>query len=363
MKKLFCITLALVLMLFSALPAVSAAKTNEYSAAKTAQSISAVSASTQEKAGATKNESSRIGGFLSKIWDFIVNIIEKVKSLFQKVNSIDFNPAAAPTDYETSVNTGGEIEKTYLAHGKKDVSYFEETTTEKWAKYEIYYPSELKDHNEKYPVIVVANGSGVRASRYPAVFNHYASWGFIVIGNEHDTAYAGDSADASLAWLINANDDPDSVFYRKVDLDNVGIVGHSQGGVGTFAAITSQTHSNMYKTAVSLSPVPEESARVIHWDYDPAKIQIPVMVLAGTENDTISSDQLAELYSHIGSDKVTAIRCGMNHPQMLYSADGYVTAWFMWQLQGDGNAAKAFTGTAPEILNNTLYCDQQIHFE
>ena len=30
---------------------------------------------------------------------------------------------------------------------------------------------------------------------------------------------------------------------------------------------------------------------------------------------------------------------------MLYSADGYVTAWFMWQLKSDQNAAKAFVGS------------------
>ncbi|MEY8389530.1 hypothetical protein AALC17_20125 [Oscillospiraceae bacterium 38-13] len=40
---------------------------------------------------------------------------------------------------------------------------------------------------------------------------------------------------------------------------------------------------------------------------------------------------------------------------MLYCADGYVTAWFMWQLQGDQDAAKAFIGENPEILDNTMY--------
>ena len=264
----------------------------------------------------------------------------------------------APEDYETSVETGGEIEAKYLSHGKYEVSYFEEGTSEKWSKYEIYYPTALESGTEKYPVIVVANGSGVRASRYPVVFRHYASWGFIVIGNEHDTSYAGDSSDASLTYLIKANDDPSSVLYQKVDLDNVGIVGHSQGGVGTFAAITAQEHSDMYKAAVSLSPVPEESAKAIHWDYDPTKIKIPVLIFAGTENDTISAEQLDVLYSHISSDKVSAIRTGMTHPQMLYSADGYVTAWFMWHLQGDEEASKAFVGPDAELYQNELYQNQ-----
>ena len=37
-----------------------------------------------------------------------------------------------------------------------------------------------------------------------------------------------------------------------------------------------------------------------------------------------------------------------------------MTAWFMWQLQKDTEAAKAFIGEAPELLSNSLYQDQKI---
>ena len=33
-------------------------------------------------------------------------------------------------------------------------------------------------------------------------------------------------------------------------------------------------------------------------------------------------------------------RIGAEHRQILYSADGYATAWFMWQLQVDEQAGK-----------------------
>lgn len=49
------------------------------------------------------------------------------------------------------------------------------------------------------------------------------------------------------------------------------------------------------------------------------------------------------------------------HGQMLYSADGNVTACFMWQLQGDEEASKTFTKNNAEILNNKLYQDQKIN--
>ena len=53
-------------------------------------------------------------------------------------------------------------------------------------------------------------------------------------------------------------------------------------------------------------------------------------------------------------------RIGAEHGQMLDSSDGYVTAWFMWQLQDDEEASKAFIGDNPEILNNKFYQDQKI---
>ena len=52
---------------------------------------------------------------------------------------------------------------------------------------------------------------------------------------------------------------------------------------------------------------------------------------------------------------------GCEHGQMLYSADGYVTAWFLWQLKSDQNAAKAFVGSDAEIKSNKLYQDVNIN--
>lgn len=56
-----------------------------------------------------------------------------------------------------------------------------------------------------------------------------------------------------------------------------------------------------------------------------------------------------------------ARRSGADHPDMLTSVDGYMTAWFMWLLQNDEDAARAFTGDNAEILSNELYQDQQIN--
>ncbi|MCD8022494.1 MAG: alpha/beta hydrolase, partial [Lachnospiraceae bacterium] len=58
-----------------------------------------------------------------------------------------------------------------------------------------------------------------------------------------------------------------------------------------------------------------------------------------------------------------ARRCDTAHGLTGVSEDGYVIAWFMWQLQGDEAAAKAFVGEDAELLSNDLYQDVQIDID
>ncbi len=69
---------------------------------------------------------------------------------------------------------------------------------------------------------------------------------------------------------------------------------------------------------------------------------------------------MRSMYEKLNVPKVMAGKKYCEHGEMLYSADGYVTVWFMWQLQGDEEAAKAFVGDKPELMNNELYQEQRI---
>lgn len=188
---------------------------------------------------------------------------------------------AAPADYQQRIETGGELEAKYMANGSFEVSVYEEPVLQVFKKYVIYYPAELETSDKQYPVIVICNGSGTPISKYPAVPKHYASWGFIVIGTEEENAWNGFGAEMSVRHLQRLNDNEQieegkaNIFYQKVDLSNVGIVGHSQGGVGVLNAITAQAHKNVYKAAVSLSPTNKELAHALEWDYDATLVDVP----------------------------------------------------------------------------------------
>ena len=267
-----------------------------------------------------------------------------------------------PNNYTQTVKTGGELEAKYLAMGTSQVEHMEVPTEEEWGNINVYYPKELTESSENYPVVVMVNGTGVYSSKYPALFKHLASWGFIVIGNEDPSTYSGSSADTTLAWLLNENENPDSRFYQKVDTGHIGISGHSQGGVGVFNAINEQPHSGLYTCAVSLSPTQLDWAEALKMHYEPEKTNIPIFILAAVENDVITPDGAKQLYDAANSEKVAALRKDMDHGKMLYSADGYVTAWFCWQLKDDEEAANAFVGEDAELLRNPLYQDISRNF-
>lgn len=293
---------------------------------------------------------------------FLLAIIIGIAALLKYLGS----RPAAPTDYQQSIETGGEIEAKYMANGSFEVSVYEEPVLQVFKKYVIYYPAELETSGKQYPVIVICNGSGTPISKYPAVPKHYASWGFIVIGTEEENAWNGFGAEMSIRHLQRLNDNEQieegktNIFYQKVDFPNVGIVGHSQGGVGVLNAITAQAHKDVYKAAVSLSPTNKELAHALEWDYDATLVDVPIMLISGAgggDDWVVTGEQLENIYDDIADHKIMVRRNNTVHNEVLYAPNGYVTAWFMWHLQDDQDAAKAFAGEHPEILNNTLYQD------
>ena len=103
----------------------------------------------------------------------------------------------------------------------------------------------MSTSQDTYPVVIMANGTGVKASHYKEVFKHLSSWGFIVAGNEDENSRTGASSEATLEYLITQNSDSNSIFYHKLNLEHIGIGGHSQGGVGAVNAVTQQKNGNM----------------------------------------------------------------------------------------------------------------------
>ena len=288
---------------------------------------------------------------------------------------------AVKEDYYKTTATGGEIEAKYTAPGAYEVSCYEKEIDAVYQKFRVWYPAGLEAGSKMYPLVVMANGTGVPASKYEAIFRHLASWGFVVIGNEDEHARTGASSSDSLAFMLEQNEEPASIFYGKIDTDNIGIGGHSQGGVGAIHAVTDFENGTRYKAVWTASATSsfygQEGGLGAEWRYDVSKINIPYFMVAGaagldagkaerfeeTENQGICPLwSMTENFEALpdGADKVMARRRDTDHAPMLYSADGYMTAWFLYYLRGDEEAGQAFYGEHAEILTNELWQDVRI---
>lgn len=288
--------------------------------------------------------------------------------LFGFIFWLTHRDASLKDTYRENIETGGNIEASYLKDGPYATSYYEEAAMQVFEKYEISYPTELETENKKYPVIVVCNGTGWKGSLSKAQHQFYASYGFIVIATEETYSWNGFGAEMCVRHLERLNNDKGedgetSIFYQKVDFNHVGIIGHSQGGVGVINAITNTDHKEVYKAAVALSPTNQTLALSLEWPYDASLIRTPIMLMAGAgggDDWVITLEGLNSIYDQIPGNKIIVRRADTDHGNTATYNDGYVMAWFMWQLQGDEEAGKAFAGVGAEILNNSLYQDQQI---
>ncbi|WP_400194959.1 chlorophyllase/cutinase-like alpha/beta fold protein [Lysinibacillus telephonicus] len=282
-------------------------------------------------------------------------------------------PVVKENYFEEVMTTNQALEQKYTLKGNYVVSTWEQDVgDEKIGSYKIWYPTKLEKSGNKYPLVVMANGTGVPASKYEAIFDHLASWGFIVIGNEDKSSWDGISSAKSLELMLELNNTDSSIFYRKIDIDNIGIAGHSQGGVGAINAVTAQENGNSYKTIYTASTPHLALAEGLKWQYDVSKINIPYFMTAGTLKIDAGDDKnsgiaplfsLQENYQAISDDvtKIYARRVNTDHGDMLPLADGYMTAWFRYYLQDDKEAENVFFGDDAEILSNTNWQDVEIN--
>lgn len=268
--------------------------------------------------------------------------------------------------FAEKIETGGELEKKYIQNGNYEISDQKVKADKPIKKYTIYYPTEMERENKKYPMILVVNGTGGKATKYKPLFEQLATWGFIVVGTQDKGTGKGDTTIKTLNYMLSESENESSIFYDKIDVNNIGITGFSQGGAGTIRAVMMFEESKYFKTAVPLSPVSEKTTReMTDYSYDISAMKIPILMMAGTSGNfetevVIPITEMNNMYDKITSSKVMARRVDMSHDDMMYKAHGYVTAWFMWQLQDDEEASKAFIGDSPEIFNNEMYQDQRI---
>jgi hypothetical protein len=218
------------------------------------------------------------------------------------------------------------------------------TTNSSIPGYELFYPSNLVGG---HPIITWGNGTFAVPSIYGELLDHFASWGFVVIASTSTMTGTGEEMLEGVEWLIDENSREESIFLGKLDIDNIGATGHSQGGGGTINAGTDPR----VKCTAPIEPIPG----------DVENLHGP-MFLIGGESDCLVrvSGIMSNIYDPSPVPTIFGIASCANHFTAIGDAGmfrGYLTAWFCGELMGHEYAQDAFYDPC-EICNNvnwTLY--------
>lgn len=196
----------------------------------------------------------------------------------------------------------------------------------------VYRPTTLEgDH----PVIVWGNGTGAPVSSYAQLLRHWASWNFIVIAANTSSAGNGQAMRSCLDWLAS------SPLGANADMSRVGASGHSQGGGG---AIMAGTDPRVITTAPIEGASIGLGASRTAWTQQTG----PMLILSGGSDTIVSPSTFhAPLFSQLDVPAFWATLSGASHFEPVGDGGGFKgisTAWFMFQLRGDGEAAAEFVG-------------------
>jgi hypothetical protein len=273
--------------------------------------------------------------------------------------------------YYKKFQSDASLEMKYSQLGAFETAYTEfPSDNESIGRVRVWYPKELENGTKTWPMIMVVNASGTPASSYEPFFPRLASWGFIVVGNEDGQTGNGKTASLTLDFILDLPFN--SVLTGKIDYDNMGIIGYSQGGAGAICAVTNYENGKRYKAMFTGSAAYPTLARNMGWEYDASKITIPYFMAAGTGKSDDSGNDPEKGYGGVSplsaqitnynsiSDEVQKARAravGAEHEQMLMRSDGYMTAWMLYQLTGDEEASTIFIGENAEILYNSNWQD------
>ena len=196
-------------------------------------------------------------------------------------------PVAA-AGYQMEVTTGGSLEARYLATGLHTVTGRTVGQFQSFSPYRLWFLTDLPS-SATLPVVLVANGTGVKAEKYAAWFERLASWGFLVVGTDDEYSWSGLSQAASIRLLqsiqagTTASGRADNPLNGRIDLTRVGLAGHSQGGVGVFSTLADKNVTGVtFKAAYAASPTNLHLAHNLGWDYTAEHVTVPTLFLSST---------------------------------------------------------------------------------
>jgi hypothetical protein len=244
------------------------------------------------------------------------------------------------------------------------------TTQSSLPTHTVFRPKDISGFGgtEKLPVIAWGNGACFNSPwEHVNFLSEIASHGFLVIAvgvipkesgeQVKDRSQSKQLLDA-IDWAVAQHHDSKSPFYQKIDVNAIAVSGMSCGGLQTLEVASDPRlrtilvcNSGIFSTPgngrSSMPNLTKESLKLIH---------TPTLYLLGGERDIAYANGMDD-YRQINHVPVFVANMDVGHGGTYSQVHGgefasVATAWFKWQLKGQSEAGKMFTGDPAGMAEN-----------
>ncbi len=236
----------------------------------------------------------------------------------------------------------------------------------------IFRPKDLSVFGDKNKLQIIAWGNGACANspwEHINFLSEVASQGFltIAIGPMPQKGQRGGGRSISsqlidaIDWAIVQNSDKASIFYNKIDISKIAVSGMSCGGLQTLEVapdprITTAIICNSGILGNAGSGMPGmPNLKKEHL----AKLHTPTLYLLGGETDIAYKNGMDD-FSRINHVPVFVANMDVGHGGTYSQPHGgefakVATAWYKWQLKGDNDAGKLFSGNPCQLSKSAVW--------
>src|SRR5665647_2192635 len=236
----------------------------------------------------------------------------------------------------------------------------------------IFRPKDLSVFGEKCKLPIIAWGNGACANSPSGHINflsEVASHGFLIIAigpmPQEGEGGGGKSTSSQMTdainWAIAQNNDKNSSFYNKLNVSKIAVSGMSCGGLQTIeiAPDPRVTTAVICNSGIMINPVNGFPGMPALTKEYLQKLHTPTLYILGGEKDIAYGNGMDD-FNHINHVPVFVANMEVGHGGTYGQPHGgefaiVATAWFKWQLKGDNEAGKLFTGNPCGLSQNPLW--------
>jgi hypothetical protein len=236
----------------------------------------------------------------------------------------------------------------------------------------VFRPKDLSAFGQKTKLPIIAWGNGACANspwEHVNFLSEVASYGFLVVaigpmpkpGEQGSGRSTSSQMTDAINWAIAQNSDQKSPYYNKLDIKKIAVSGMSCGGLQTLETAPDPRVSTAVICNSGILPNPNAGMAGMPGltKEQLTKLHTPTLYILGGEKDIAYNNGMDD-FKRIDHIPVFVANMDVGHGGTYRQPHGgefakVATAWFQWQLKGDKEAAKMFSGEPSGLAKNPLW--------